>query len=138
MAHRELTLEERRRIEKMLIVRTPISVIAVRLGRHRSSIYREIRRNRYEDAELPNLNGYFGLLAQKTATGRRRTRRKLIRMPELRAAVEAQLQAGWSPEQIAGRLRFEGGSSYVCHETIYAHVYTQSEELARWLPRRQR
>ncbi|WP_424934448.1 IS30 family transposase [Amaricoccus macauensis] len=138
MAHRELTLEERRQIEKMLIVKTPISVIAVRLGRHRSSIYREIQRNRYEDTELPNLNGYYGLLAQKTAAERRCRRRKLIRLQDLRAAIEDQLRAGWSPEQIAGRLRHEGGSSYVCHETIYAHVYIQSEDLARWLPRRHR
>lgn len=116
MGHRELTLEERRQIEKMLIVKTPVSMIASRLGRHRSSIYSEIGRNRYEDAELPNLNGYFGLLAQKTSIERRRRRRKLIRMPELRSAVEDRLRAGWSPEQISGRLRHEGNPAYVCHE----------------------
>ncbi len=45
-----------------------VSTIAARLGRPRSTIYREIKRNRFEDDELPELNGYFGLLAKKTAS----------------------------------------------------------------------
>jgi IS30 family transposase len=83
----------------------------------------------------------MALLAQRKAAERRRRQRKLIRMPGLLAAVVDRLKAGWSPEQIAGRLRLEGGAAYVCHETIYAHVYSrdgQSESLARWLPERRR
>ena len=52
------------------------------------------------------------------------------------------LRAGWSPEQIAGRLRVEPGTRHrLCHETIYRFVYGsagQSEELARHLPQRRR
>jgi IS30 family transposase len=49
------------------------------------------------------------------------------------------LRAGWSPEQIAGRLRRDGSGSYVSHETIYAWVYSdegRERRLARFLPYR--
>ena len=48
------------------------------------------------------------------------------------------LRAGWSPEQIAGRLRVEPEAPHrLRHETIYRFVYFregQSEELACHLP----
>ena len=141
MAHRELDLRERRAIEDMLNAKTPVSKIAAALGRHRSTVYREIKRNRFEDRELPYLNGYYGVNAQRTAAARRMRRRKLVRLKELRKAVITQLKEGWSPEQIAGRLWFEGQPVRVSHETIYAYVYGpdgQSEELARHLPSRRK
>jgi transposase, IS30 family len=141
MAHMELDLRERRLIEDMLIVKMPVAKMAQRLSRHRSTIYREIKRNQFVDDELPKLSGYYGVLAQRKAAERRRRQRKLLRMPDLLAAVVDRLKIGWSPEQIAGRLRLEGSSPYVCHETIYAHVYSkdgQSESLARWLSERRR
>ena len=51
------------------------------------------------------------------------------------------LQEGWSPEQIAGRLKFEGHANTVSHETIYSYVYSpdgQSLALARYLPDRRK
>jgi transposase, IS30 family len=57
MAHSELDLRERRRIEDMLNAKMSIGRIACELGRHRSSVYREIKRNRFVDDELPYLNG---------------------------------------------------------------------------------
>ena len=64
MAHTELDLHERRRIESMLNAKVPVNLIAAEIGRHRSTIYREIQRNRFEDDELPYLNGYYGLAAK--------------------------------------------------------------------------
>ena len=141
MAHRELELRERRKIGDMLRVKVPVDEIALALGRHRSTIYREIGRNRFVDQELPHLNGYWGVVAQNKAMARRARRRKLIRLPGLLDAVIDRLKAGWSPEQIAGRLRCEGQSLTVSHETIYAHVYSRegrAAELARYLPDRRR
>jgi len=141
MAHRELDLRERRMIEDMLQAKIGVNVIAAALGRHRSTIYREIGRNRFVDPELSYLNGYWGVVAQSKAATRRARRRKLIRLPLLLAAVVDRLKAGWSPEQIAGRLRREGQAVTVSHETIYAHVYSregQAAELARLLPDRRR
>lgn len=139
MAHTELDLHERRAIEDMLNAKMPISRIAAEIGRHRATIYREIKRNSFADAELPYLNGYYGMTAQREASKRRVRRRKLIRLEALRAHVVARLKVGWTPEQIAGRLGFDGQPLRVSHETIYAYIYSpegQSEELARHLPGR--
>ncbi|WP_417475752.1 IS30 family transposase [Leisingera sp.] len=136
-----MDLRERRAIEDMLNAKTPVSKIAAALGRHRSTVYREIKRNRFEDRELPYLNGYYSVNARLTAAARRRRRCKLVRLKELRNAVITQLKEGWSPEQIAGRLWFKGQPVRVSHETIYAYVYGpdgQSEELARHLPSRRK
>ena len=46
-----LTLDERGYIEIALTIDTPIAVIAAHLGRHRSTIYREIKRNSYKQKE---------------------------------------------------------------------------------------
>ncbi len=58
MAHTELDLRERRAIEAMLDAKVPVSKIAAEIGRHRSTVHREIKRNRFVDDELPQLNGY--------------------------------------------------------------------------------
>lgn len=71
MAHTELDLRERRAIENMLTAKVPVSKIATEIGRHRSTIYREIKRDGFEDEELPYLNGYYGVNAQRTADARR-------------------------------------------------------------------
>lgn len=125
----------------MLNAKVPVSLISAEIGRHRSTVYREIKRNFFQDDDLPELNGYYGMSAQRYAAARRARRCKLLRLDELRAAVVAQLKEGCSPEQIAGRLAFEDSPERVSHETIYAHVYGpdgQSEDLARYLPSRRK
>jgi hypothetical protein len=85
MAHTELDLRERRAIEDMLNAKMPVSKIAAEIGRHRSTVYREIKRNYFNDEELPYLNGYYGMNAQKYASDRRARKRKLIRLDDLRS-----------------------------------------------------
>jgi IS30 family transposase len=46
MAHEELGIEERRRIERAMNAGMPVAEIARSLGRHRSTVYREIKPNR--------------------------------------------------------------------------------------------
>nr|WP_245764298.1 helix-turn-helix domain-containing protein [Sulfitobacter marinus] len=141
MAHTELDLRERRAIEDMLNAKVPVSKVATEIGRRRSTVFREIKRNKFVDQELPNLNGYYGMNAQRYAVHRRARRRKLVWLVDLRQHVIAQLKIGWSPEQIAGRLQFDGQPLRVSHETIYAYVYSpdgQSDELARHLPHRRK
>ncbi len=141
MAHTELDLRERRPIEDMLNAKMPVSKIAAEIGRHRSTVYREIKRNQFEDDELPYLNGYYRVNAHRAADARRARRRKLIRLEGLRAHVIKQLKVGWTSEQIAGRLAYDEQPVRVSHETIYAYVYSregQSERLARHLPSRRK
>ena len=141
MKRTELNLAERRHIEDLLHRKVKVTEIARRINRHRATVYREIKRNFFKDDDLPQLNGYFGMTAQRSAAGRRARRRKLVRISALREALIDRLQEGWSPEQIAGRLKFEGQLTTVSHETIYAYVYSrdgQSQELARYLPNRRK
>lgn len=41
----------------MLLAKMPLREIAAEIGRHRSAVSRDIRRNRFEDDELPDLTG---------------------------------------------------------------------------------
>ena len=120
----------------------PKTKIAQMLGRDRSTITRGVKRNWWHDKDVPQADGYWHVTAQSQADRRRSRRRKLERLPDLRAEAIRCLQEGWSPEQIAGRLRIERGAPHrLCHETIYQYVYSaegQSAQLARLLPERRR
>ena len=115
--------------------RRPVGEIAERLGRHPSTIYRELGRNRFRDGDR-GFCGYFPLNAQDLARRRRQRGRKLAADEGLRAHVTERLKAGWSPQQIAGRLKRDeaDGGPTVCHETIYRHVYGPGGPRGRPLP----
>ena len=93
------------------------AAIARFLGRHRSTITRELRRNSRAD----------GFYRPSVADGRARARRSHARRNQHFSAtdfarVEQLLARQWSPEQIAGHLR---GSHdlRISHETIYQHIW---------------
>ena len=67
-------------------------------------------------------------------------RRNPMKDEALQQYVRLQLQEGWSPEVIAGRLEDERGEAVVSHETIYQWAYKEglSEQLPRGKPRRHR
>jgi len=140
--YRHLDLDQRRTLFRLVEARTPVGEIAARLGRHPSTIYRELGRNRFRDGGR-GFCGYFPLNAQDLARRRRQRRRKLAADDDLREHVVGRLRDGWSPQQIAGRLKHEqadGGAS-VCHETIYRHVYGpegREHGLYRHLPKARR
>jgi IS30 family transposase len=62
-----------------------------------------------------------------------------MRQPALRFYVRERLAMGWSPEQIAGRLKREHGRIVISHESIYRFIYHKSAQKDYWhklLPRR--
>ena len=99
--HLHLDLEERRKIARWRGATVPATEIALRLDRHCSTIFRELSRNRFADAELQHLSGYYALNAHTMATDRRANLREMVRHPSLRTAVIDRLHTGWTPEQIA-------------------------------------
>lgn len=110
----QLTMEERETISRMLASGGSPAQAAVALGRHKSTVYREIARNSVA-------TGYRAVSAHKMAAQRKRQRplnRKMDR-PELREQVLGMLVQYWSPEQIAGRTRLNNSRSLVSHQTIY-------------------
>ena len=147
------TLDERRLLFRLKEVRVPVAEMAARLGRHRSTIYRELARNRFRDVDHAgdrwrDVSGYYPVTAHDRARARRRGLAKLARHKDLLAHVVDRLRAGWSPQQIAGRLRLTEASEAagsaagrLCHETIYRHVYGpegRAEQLYLCLPQARR
>ena len=120
---RHLDLDERRTLFRLIEARRPVGEIAARPGRHRSTIHRELGRNRSRDGDR-GFCGYFPLTARDLARRRRQRRRTLAADEGLRTHVTERPEAGWSPRQIAGGLRQEAdGGAAACRETIYRHVY---------------
>jgi IS30 family transposase len=127
-----LSFEEREEIFVGVCAGDSDSVIARRLGRHRSTIGREIGRCGGRQAYRP-------LRAEDQAQrlARRPKATKLAACPRLVAAVEQGLRLRWSPQQIAARLRRDhpdDAGMRISHETIYRSLYVQSRgELRRQL-----
>ncbi len=122
----QLSLSERRKIEKWWHAKVPVREMARVLNRHKSTIFREIKRNFWADDAFPKkYAGHFGHAAQLQTDKRRSVQRKLIRHPDLRKTVVAQIKEGWTPEQIGNRMIFEGAKLRVCQETIYRYIYSK-------------
>jgi IS30 family transposase len=122
-----LTLEERCRLRGLMEMGLSKTEIARRLGRHRSTIYREFGRNR-------NAAGYRPDGAGRLAWARKLRGSRIVRSIRLREHVEDRLAMGWSPEQIAGRMELEEVEHRVSAESIYRHAYSPAGRQAG-LPR---
>lgn len=121
MNYKQLTVEERERIQELLWQKASVRKIAQELGRSPSSISRELKRNQTKQLRL-----YRPRLAQNQALERRTHRqdRKLDANKQLKTYVTTQLKLGWSPEQIAASATKATGAS-ISYEAIYQYVYAQ-------------
>jgi len=117
MTYSQITLKERYQIPSLRNVGLRPAAIARVVGRHRSTIGREFRRN----GRTPF--GYEPYHADRRATVRRTWSRRNRRIaPAQWALILRQLRAQWSPEQVAGWLR-RTGQFPICHGTIYRHLW---------------
>ncbi len=133
-----LSQTDRRRLSVFLEMKLSINEIATKLGRHRSTIYRELNRN--EDSGAYSLG-----IAQQKIKERNETSKhsKLETDGILRDYVITGLKKGWSPEQISGRMKHRKLIFYACHEIIYQFIYrSKNKELYHFLaykkPRRRK
>ncbi len=108
-------LDERRKIERWACSQRKCRPHRGELGRHRSTIIRELRRNRFADAQIPEAVGYFGLAADRMRRDRRHGFASLC-VSVFGCRHCRKDQARLVAEQIAGRLAFERGPVRVCHE----------------------
>jgi len=115
------------------------SDIAKRLGRNKSTIGNELRRNNND-----LLDEYLPDTAQRKAEKRKQSGRKrscIGKDPELKAYIIRGLEWGWSPEEIAGRMKDQGQPFYANHETIYQYIYGlngRKQNLKKYLRRAHR
>src|SRR5215212_7938183 len=123
MTYRQLSPAERYMLAALRRQGLNNSQIAQALGRHRSTVSRELRRN-----STRSDGRYRASTAQERANGRRsRSRRNRRFTAEDFALVEELLRRQWSPEQVSGHLARQGQLS-ISHETIYRHVWRDKKE----------
>jgi transposase, IS30 family len=124
---KRLTLAEREDIAYLRGHHLGVRQIAAWIGRDPATVSRELQRN------VSGSPRRYRALSAHIAAGeraRRRRPRKLVAGSPLRAEVAAGLRAGWSPGQIAGRLKREHPDQpelQVSHETIYQALFVQGK-----------
>ena len=130
--YEQLSYRERLMIADGLRQRFSVRAIARTLKRDPSTISRELKRNCVYLPYDP-----WHALARALRLRRQGRRRKLRSGTALFDTVVGHVRQGWSPLQIAGRLRrmeADDRSQRVCHETIYLALYALSRgELRREL-----
>lgn len=136
MPYHHITKEERIQLAALKRAGSTNGMIALELGRHPSTIGRELRKHAAEIA--PATVVYRPGAAHRRAKERRaalnRQRRKIVSGSGLVTLIEEKLHQYWSPEQIVGRLRKERRNrNQVCHETIYQWVYRERRDLISFL-----
>lgn len=115
MNYKHLSQIERYQIYSLVKARHTITQIAQLLGRNKSTISRELRRN-------AGLRGYRPKQACELAHRRSESSRNARTIaPWVKEQANTLLQLQWSPEQIAGKLP-------ISHETIYQHVYAEKNK----------
>ena len=124
-----LTVEVRDSIAQLRHQGSNQKEIAKAVGRSRSTISRELRRNRTGDE-------YYAAQAQEKSQQRRRERPLVRKMddPQINEAVRSGLAEEWSPEQISGRLEQQHPDDpqrRVSPQTIYTWI-EQDEHREHW------
>ena len=123
-SQRALTLAEREEISRSVIVGQSLRSIAASLGRAPSTVSREVNRN-------GGRRRYRASAADQCAWDRAHRAKtcKLVDKRALARIVASKLQLEWSPEQIAGWLKYTypNDENYqVSHETIYRSLFIQA------------
>lgn len=120
----QLSLDEREKIQRGLWEGKSLRAIARELKRSGATLSRELRRN---GGDSLGRQRYTPRKAQERAHDRIVIRGRRLRLKNMttRVYVQTQLRAGWSPEQIAGRLSRDHPTSHISHEAIYQYIYTQ-------------
>jgi IS30 family transposase len=135
-----LTIAEREEILAGMSREESVRAIARRIGRHHTTVSREINRN-LRHQKYPRGSNKGGYVTQRAWTysphraqlgADRRARRpkpaRLATQLRLRREVQTRLKRNDSPEQIANRLRVDfpdDPEMWVSHETIYQSLYVQ-------------
>ena len=120
----QLTQPRRYEISALHKVGQGPTQIARILGVHRTTISRELKRNR-------SPNGYYPQAAHQRSQKRRADRSRPLKWTgRCRRIVEGKLRHEWSPEQIAGWLGKNEPFS-ISHERIYQHIYMDRDRGGR-------
>ena len=122
MSYSHLTQHERYQISNLRAQGLSIAAIARKLGRHRSTIMRELQRN------TDSAGAYQACQAHSLCRARQSARRNARQFkPAHWAHVEHYLRLSLSPQQVAGRLLAENALS-ISTESIYLYIYKNNTD----------
>ena len=130
--YNQITADERDKVAVYLAGGFNYSDIARMLGRNRSSIMREVKRNGSKQYQV-----YTSMYADKRSMERksRANQHDRLKDPFIRDYVYEKLKEQWSPELIAGRLMQDHPGYSISHEAVYQYIYEDAPELKKYLPR---
>src|SRR5262249_51993908 len=117
--YEQLSLEQRCTIARHRQAGKTIRQIAAAMDRAPSTIVRELKRN--SGAQV----GYQPAYAEQQAKSRHWRGSRLLRKPDLQETVLKGLAQGWSPAQVAGRLKKEKRRTVISYESIYRFIDSQ-------------
>lgn len=121
MSH--VTVTQRYTIEVMLTIGCTKTEIAEAIGKDKSTIGREIKRN----CDLRN-GSYTCNLAQRKSESRQKEKTRYVKFTEeVQVFVETKIRKNWSPEQISNCPEIIPIGK-VSHETIYKHIIQDKKE----------
>lgn len=118
MNYTQLTREQRYQISALLKMGHNRTEIAAVIGKHKSTISRELSRNKGQ-------RGYRPKQAHRKALSRRNHSRKRI-SGETWELIETKLRLDWSPEQVSGWLNRQSAIQ-VSHEWIYQYILADKQ-----------
>jgi IS30 family transposase len=137
MKHKKFTQAERKLLSRWKQEGLSNYDCAKRLGRHVSTVGRELTRNRTR-VSLGKRDWkiiYEPLHAQSVADKRKQKAwdaKQPLKNPDIYTYVLDNLREGRSPEQIAGRLKQvehpNDAHWHICHETIYQFIYKEKTD----------
>ena len=116
--YKQLTQEQRYQIYALMRMGHNQTEIAEIVSVHKSTVSRELQRNRGQ-------RGYRPKQAHQLALSRRNKAKRRIQ-PETWELIEAKLRLDWSPEQISGWMMRKEGIS-VSHEWIYQSILADKQ-----------
>lgn len=125
--YNRITFKERIEIEKLLALKLSCSAIAVKLGRHKTSILREVKKYpaKQYDSYYANIKSYCRSIDRKAGKS------KVLANEKLRHYIHEKLALFWSPDQISVSLKRQfpnDKNMQASHETIYLYIYLHSKK----------
>lgn len=100
--------------------------IGLAIGFSQGAVSRELARNRNTHTRLYDPDG-----AQSKASLRKIRGCKIDKNLQLKALITDKLHMGWTPQQIAERVKIENHATHLSHEIIYQWIYQPVQKKAK-------
>jgi IS30 family transposase len=134
MSYSHIKPSDRNELSAFLRVNTPQKEIARQLGKDRTTIWRERKRNEDENGK------YHARKAKERTRGRQEEahakQRKIENSPWLQNMIGKKTKKRWSPEQTAGWLKRKypnDKKKRIGKDSIYEYIYAERKDLVKFL-----